>query len=579
MMHLLPGGAILARVVSGSDGLGLEGIRARAVQEDELDALYSAAVREGAVVESAGETPFEGSTSADGWVRLYGLRAGTWRLALTSEGRRYPYVSDPIALRGPEEVVVDPMELPPPASLTVQVEVGSSFDETAAEPVSIHARGADPSKPQFRMQLGEKLDGNGAARLRQIPPGRWTILGLVRLESGRLFPAGEETVEVPPGQDVHMTLVLDEPLFHGVVTSRGEPIAGALVLTPLPIDGRRKMTVRLHDDGTFTVPLERAGSYRAEVTSDDGKILRAVVPEVDFDDPDRDVEIALSTARIAGLVLDPDGRPASKARVDAASVPQSSGASSQDTPPRDLRRHVRTDEDGTFAFEGLSPGRWTLRATREELVSDRREIELGRNEERTGILLELGSPTRVELLVTSQGGLPQPGVEVFVMMPSSSPRSPTEVQREVTDGHGVLVLERPGRPEVPVNLMLKGPSGLATAERVVLRDGVSVDLGSATSELRIRVPHQEGLPGPGLFLVAETGAYLSPRWAGTRVPAEDGTTDWIVVPRLSNGRWRLVMPRSAEELFLVSAGRGLELPVVAEATLDGPSVTLDLADR
>ncbi len=577
--HLLPGGAILARVVSGRDGLGLEGVRARAVQDGELAALYGAVVRTGTLPESAGATPLEGSTSPEGWVRLYGLRPGTWRLALTSKNRRYPSVSDPIALRGPEEVVVDPMELPPPASLTVHVEVGSSFDDSGAEPVSIYARGADPSEPLFQMQLDGKLDGNGTALLEEIPPGQWTILGLVRLKSGRLFPVGEETVEVPPGQDVHTTLVLDEPIFHGVVTSRSEPIAGALVLTPLPIDGRRKMTVRLHEDGTFTVPLERAGAYRGEVTSDDGKILRAVVPEVDFEDPDNKVEIALPTARIAGLVLDPEGHPASKARVEAASVPQGSGGSSQDGPPRDVRRHVRTDEDGAFVFESLSPGRWTLRATREELVSDRREIELGQNEERTGILLDLKSPSHVELLVTSQGGLPQPGVEVFATMPSSSPRSPSEAQRGVTDGHGVVVLEEPERPEAGVNLMLRGPSGLATAKRVVLRDGVSVDLSGAASELRIRVPRRKGIPGPELFLVSETGACLDPYWAGTRVPADDETTDWLVVPRVSNGRWRLVMPRSAEELFLVSAGRGLDLPGVAEATLDGSPVTLDLSDR
>jgi|GEM_PF-2396045 len=577
--RLVPGGAILARVVSGRDGLGLEGIGVRAIQDDELASLYRAAVRAGAPPATEVASPLEGSTSSDGWVRLYGLRPGTWRLALTSEASRYPAVSDPIGIRGPEEVVVDPLELPPPASVTVRVEAGSAFDETIAELERVFAHGADSSGALFHLQVAAPLDGTGTARLRDLPPGRWTISGLVRLENGRLVPVGKVAVDVPPGQDVFATLVLDEPLFHGVVTSRGEPIAGALVLTPLPLDGRRKMTVRLHDDGTFTVPLERAGSYRAEVTSDDGKILRAVVPEVDFDDPDHDVEIALSTARIAGLVLDPDGRPASKARVEAASVPQSSGVSSQDSPPRDLRRHARTAEDGAFVFEGLSPGRWTLRATREELVSDRREIDLGQNEERTGILLDLESPSHVELVVTSQGGLPQPGVEVLVTMPSSSPRSPAEAQRGVTDGHGVLVLEQPEPPEVAVNLMLQGPYGVATAKRVVLRDGESLDLGNTTSELRIRVPHQEGMPGPGLFLVAETGAYLNPRWAGTRVPAEDGTTDWIVVPRLSNGHWRLVMPRSAEELFLVSAGRGLDLPPVAEATLDGSPVTLNLSDR
>lgn len=577
--RLLPGGAILARIVSGRDGLGLEGIRARAVQEEELSGLYSASARAGSSSPAVMDTPLVGLTSSDGWVRLYGLRAGTWRVALTDGERTYPHVSLPITVRGPEEVVLDPLELPPPASMTVQVDVGSSFDDALAEPAQVHARGADPSQPQFQLQIDAPLDSARIARLGEVPPGRWTISGLVRLDSGRLFPAGEKKIEVPAGENVRTKLVLDEPLFRGLVTWHGDPVEGALVLTPLPHDGRRKITVKLHEDGTFTVPLERAGTYRAAVTSLDGRIVGALVSRVEFDEPGDEVEIALPTGQIAGLVLDPEGRPDPSSIVAAESVPDRSDMSSRETHPRALRRRAHTDKDGAFVFEGLSPGKWTLRATREDLASDRRQVDLRLNEERNGLLLALGEPSTVELLVTSPGVSPAAGVQVLAIVPPSNAGGAPETYRGVTDENGVIAIERPEPPDLPVNLMLRGPSGLVSAKRTVLQQGSTVSLDSAASELRMRVARHEAAPSPWIFLIAENGAYLNPRWDEAGVYSEDGESEWLVVPRLANGHWRVVVPASAEDLFLVTTGRGLDLAEAASVTLDGTPTTVDLYDR
>jgi hypothetical protein len=276
--------------------------------------------------------------------------------------------------------------------------------------------------------------------------------------------------------------------------------------------------------------------------------------------------------------LDPEGHPTPSATVDAESVPTGSELSSRETPPRGLRRRARTGEDGTFVFEGLTAGRWTLRAAREDLVSDRLEVELGQDEQRNGLFLELDRPTTIELLVTSNGVRPQAGVQVLAAVPPSSIGDAPEARRGVTDRRGIIAIERPEPPNLPVNLMLRAPSGLISAERLVLQEGASVDLSQAASELRIRIPRQEGAPSPWVFLISENGAYLNPRWAGPGITSDDGEAEWLVVPHLSDGQWKIVVPKTAEELFLVTSGRGLDLPTAAAVTLRGTPLTVDLSD-
>jgi protocatechuate 3,4-dioxygenase beta subunit len=186
-----------------------------------------------------------------------------------------------------------------------------------------------------------------------------------------------ETV-VASGQDVQgVRLVLGRggAVEGAVVDEAGKPVAGAQVMAR----GERFSfsNSNSRDDGTFRIGDLAAGDYRVLALRDWNE-LRAP-GQTDDDRAGEKVTVrAGQTSRvrlvvesqsgvIRGRVLDTSGRPVVDAFVGAQR--QSEAAGAPDGTKRRMQRGwsfqpVMTDADGAFTVDGLSPGKYTVRAYR-----------------------------------------------------------------------------------------------------------------------------------------------------------------------------------------------------------------------
>jgi hypothetical protein len=234
---------------------------------------------------------------------------------------------------------------------------------------------------------------DGEAVLGPLPPGRYSIQLADSL--GRV---GGTVAEAGPGETRVSVRLAANALVAGRVVSDASGVAVAasgLTVGLIDTGGWRSLSLRspvTDADGSFLAPAVPAGRYRIEVR---GLSADQYVRSVTWDGRDilkdglelagrpvSDLEIMLSTGAgtITGVVLDAAGEPAPLAAV--VFVPSGEEAY--------LYREVRAGSDGDFAFEGLTPGDYTLYAWR--------ELDGGayRNEEFMRPYRALGLPVRIE---------------------------------------------------------------------------------------------------------------------------------------------------------------------------------------
>jgi len=103
---------------------------------------------------------------------------------------------------------------------------------------------------------------------------------------------------------------------------------------------------------------------------------------------------AASLERLEGLVVDADDRPVAGARVSVGG------------------RHVMTEGDGSFAFDGLTRGEYTVIAERGGWYAEEQEVRLGEDTEPVTLQLALGATLVVRIL--DEAGAPIAGANIHV---------------------------------------------------------------------------------------------------------------------------------------------------------------------
>lgn len=204
-------------------------------------------------------------------------------------------------------------------------------------------------------QLTATTDASGAYRIATVHPATVTIEAT--LDAASSAPV---KLAVAAGDDVTVDLALGTPIAVSghVVTSDGEPVAGARVRAVLQGARTKIPSVETDADGSFEVTVGQAGTYVVSATDNRGKV-RSVL---DLAADGESVELVLQDpGGIRGLVTLAGGAPAPNATI---AVVRFHRQGDDRAAPRS-RANARTlgAADGTFALTELLPGTYDLLIT------------------------------------------------------------------------------------------------------------------------------------------------------------------------------------------------------------------------
>lgn len=571
------GAAILVQIQAAETGRPLPGARVEVVPAAELTRVATALVQGRRVALAQGKT-----TEERGWVRLAGLAPGRVHLRVSSPGRAAA-ISPAIELEPGVEWVSDPLAIGFPASLSVEVvgtaDVGDGLEVQVALKPELVCGVSPPT------QLSEALEPGGVAEFTRLVPGRWSLEVQVATEIGLAHTVTQRHLELAPGTHSLEVIEIENKVFSGRVTYRGDPVRADLSFDrEIGIDSFGRARTESKADGTFRVLLAEPGEYTVHVRDLDGGLPGAVmVPGNSFQDPAETVLIELPEGRLEGVVTGADGLPAAEAWVTAFRYDPSERRESERRRPI-LRAGVPSDDRGEFRFEAVPPGHWNLEAHHGELRSRPVSEEMEEDEEVTGIRLRLTYGRKVSGRITTGLGLPV-----------ARARGVVEIAPRSVDGTGdreSFTTDEDGRFEVTVHEEVSSRANITVFARhlplALFRAPVARDLELEIPELGggldLVAPAGEGAWSSGdlsrLFLVTEDGAAVqlveaaAPRHGGmivTEAPAH-----LVSVPSLTPGAWRLIFIADRRAMIGLFQGKPAGKVLASLVSRAGATVRLEL---
>lgn len=532
-LPLHAGAAAVIRVRSDRNGELAEGVRVAALREDDVAAVRGETEIESLVLDS-------GVTDASGWARLAGLPQERLVFLLHGPGRRHPQVSEPYELTVGEETVIDDLVLPTPASVAVTLSMPENVREAlAVQEIALESAG--PNQWPSRLPLRGDLTATGAI-VEDVPPGTWKVRAAGRLANGYVLRLRETTVDVVAGMDRHVTLSVDDVLFHGRVTRGGTPVSGTLNLRPADRrGGRRSVVAPIDAHGRFEVLLEGEGSYTVVVQDKSGRMV-TLGRYVSFEDSE-DVEIELPTGEIRGRVVDSAGRP----------LPQISVSAHQQIAEPAGGAGARSSRDGSFVIDGVTPGTWELVAEAKDLRSAPVVVSVA-GDTLDGVTL-FADPTRlVRLRLVNVAGFPVPNAFVSAEIPRPLPLSPhTEIR--MTRADGTAEFKVPATPDAFITtVVVMTEDQRLSCALVSFQTDIAITVPAAFAELRLF--KGERASGGKIWLLSPTGCAVP--FLGTRTEIENGQRAFVF-PKLAAGTWSYVETHTPEEELGLLTGRSANL--------------------
>jgi hypothetical protein len=272
---------------------------------------------------------------------------------------------------------------------------------------------------------------DGTFSLAGVAPGKYLLRGQLPGFSGASVP-----LQLGAGESLATVLRLDPvQLLEGIVQdAEGRPLAQA-ALFAWPVGGRQVGVVEAATgaDGRFALAGLATGSWTVMVEAPGFGTLR--LERVDV--PARPLVLRLDgeARTLGGMVVGPTGAPVADAQVLL-------GGPSFATP-----RAVRSNPKGLFLFHGLGFGRFVLRASGGDLVSQHESVVI---DEGTGWLppakLTLHAGSRLSGRVVDDRGQPLPRAEVELTAPPAG--DAFEIVRSDGEGRFVIGPVAPGRYQV-----------------------------------------------------------------------------------------------------------------------------------
>ncbi|MFY0562434.1 carboxypeptidase regulatory-like domain-containing protein [Archangium lansingense] len=362
-----------------------------------------------------------------------------------------------------------------------------------------------------------RTSGDGRFILEDMPPGEHKVTASTSRKRGHASVTLEEgypeaTVRIELGSLVS---------FSGTVKDSEEhPIPDAVV----EVEGSDKEKTLSDTQGRFTFEALSPGNYKVTVRAE-GYSDRRFPHVAPATTPTLDV-VLKPTALVRGVLVDTEGHPVPKAIVQLAEsavdedfntqLPPPEKVAGNDEPgpmggindPHESRVHqLRADENGRFAFERDSPGRFALRVDSDRYLPLQTLVAAPA----TDLRLVLQPGARVEGRVVDAQGLPLAQVELSlhtgldepeVIAPMDSDEHGRFVLGGIAPGHYILLARfdqgAPHGTTLPIEVI-----GTETLEAVVRLDtGLSVS-GIVVDESNRPIPHVQieaksatGLYGP-----------------------------------------------------------------------------------
>lgn len=576
LVVLTPGGSITARLVDGKDGSAVAGARVGVVAEDEA----KAAVRDSFARPEAHWNEGEAS-DAQGWVRLPAVPIGRHVLRVSRRGR-LPIFTGTVEVEPGSEVVLDPLEIPVPASLRVRVKSGQETTTSSLSVLAVAEEGA--AGPYGGGALKAALDRSGVAEFAELPPGVWQIRVVVGAGKGAASLA-QERILVQPGELSDVELEVQSFTFKGQVVRRGQPVSGMLELRPVSPTHPTGQSVRceIDEEGRFVVSVAELGRYLALVSGAGGPQWQAGT--VDLADPSGELLIRVPSGSIRGIVVDGSDMPAPRARIDAY-LPT---AVEDGSPNAAVWVSATAGADGVFVLDSLQPGRWDVTAKLGRSLSDRLDVTVPAEGDVAGLRLMINQ-VQLRLMLRDSGGNPVAG-EGTCIVPSASPSHlPMPLRYPWTagaDGVVDLVLGvQDAQLAASVGAVLAGRrhGGAWFAVRQLLRDGVIVTLPEHVGGMTLLVSETlwQTRAYLDLALVRPDGAFIPMRLLTSRghlrsLTHHSAGTQVFPIPigPISAGDWAVVLPRTLGDLYMLSLGQGPTLGALDRAVVS-PGVTVEL---
>jgi hypothetical protein len=577
LVPLNPGGGFIARVLDDDSLKPAVGIEVSLFQLERMAEAEKQNLR-------SAEMATTSRTDGGGWVRFSALPEGAYHLRLLpADASRSPAFFGPFQVPAGTDMVSEDLLLPRPAQVVLRVEPGiiSNPEEFKLRLNAYHL----PSCGLPPQRLSEQPEGvtfQQDRRMVDIPPGRsrLSIQGLSPF--GGAFSAAIVEEELFSGQTSFIEVTVRGSLYRGLVLRGQQRARARLEFFPLAgagLPGSSIPTVYADHEGLFEVLLPEPGSYRvrAQLSS-----VQAVMDlgEVEFQDPDKIVEIKIPDSEISGRVVDPEGRPVSPAAVIAVLEDQ--------VHLQEIETGATVSEGGEFLLRGLVPGRWRLSAAAWEEIPRRSRsvwVQLADQEHHGDTVLVVEANEVIEGQVQVDGLYPLGGAHLHVetyLAESASGSFPFELETD-----------RQGRFE------LRPLPGSASYAQVVLEaQGLPLVLRKVTlrSPLKLVVPRLGGtvklppeyLPeandGFVVLLVAADGAHAAVgRFLASRYGSLPADQPQAVVGPLAPGPWKLVrvlLDPSSPAMAALRAGADLsQLPGLAFEVVAGENLDLAPAVR
>lgn len=423
-----------------------------------------------------------------------------------------------------------------------------------------------------------QADTRGGFEFERLTAGEYRLTARARDSKSRNEPGVSEvatrdelsaTVTVRDGST--SDVVLGAPtgeriVVRGRVTRAGHPLSGA------GVDVRRDefgIETTSRADGSFAVAVDGAGAYRFTITSPGGgaflsevvEVVASGAPPVVFDFPG---------GRITGRVVDSRRKPVAGARVVAQRVGDAPQASDVGVGA------LETDDEGRFAFEGLSAGGYRIVAEDDKhwFRSNARfghtvlaGLELGDGATLDGVEVVVEPAATLICSVRGLDGHPAPGVDVHARRADSADEDLVGA-RQRTDGAGRARLSGLSSGEHHVTARRGDEIGVSSAP-VRIRSG-----GEQTVELELRrgayvtlqVQDSAGAPLSAAMSVVDSDGV---DWAR-------GGAEWDYAE--SDMRWTLgPLPPGAYEVGAQDADKGRASAQVRLASGGRETVQLRLA--
>lgn len=320
--------------------------------------------------------------------------------------------------------------------LDLALRVGAVIEGSVMTPEGDPMAGRRVSWGSNAMGFGNRdeatTDAAGRFRFEHVTPGTWSVSASPSMaEMGERMRGkrGQSAFIDVMGELITESVTLDdrdyvevflggEPKMPvritGVVTRGEEPFAGAQVYAVSEgsaiFEGMKTTTA--DQNGAFEIILDRPGPH--VLSAREGSLGVERLIEVPRQDELR-VDLHVPSGAILGTVRTPDGKPATGIRL---SIQREDGMGRM----RWGGDQARTSETGTYRFEGLEPGRYTVRAN---VASWRGSAEdrfastiqsglaLGEDELKERVDFKLALPGSVTGLVRDEQGRPVAGASVF----------------------------------------------------------------------------------------------------------------------------------------------------------------------